>query len=152
SMADDKTLTVEQVRTLYDQIGSRQDWSRFFEDKAINLMIDRAEFDGAAAIFEFGCGTARIAEKILDHHAHPDAAYLGFDVSPTMAALARRRLEPFGSRAQVRLTNGSTPLEVQHRSFDRFVSTYVFDLLSGEAIDRVLKEAHRILAPEGLLC
>ncbi len=37
-------------------------------------------------------------------------------------------------------------------AFDRFVSTYVLDLLSDEDIDALLREAHRVLAPGGRLC
>jgi hypothetical protein len=35
--------------------------------------------------------------------------------------------------------------------FDRFVFTYVFDLLSEDEIRAVLNEAHRVLTPDGLL-
>ena len=38
------------------------------------------------------------------------------------------------------------------RFYDRFVSNYVFDLLSGEDIHALLKEAHRVLVPDGYLC
>jgi ubiquinone/menaquinone biosynthesis C-methylase UbiE len=37
-------------------------------------------------------------------------------------------------------------------STDRVVSNYVFDLLSPEATRAALDEAHRVLAPGGLLC
>jgi ubiquinone/menaquinone biosynthesis C-methylase UbiE len=37
-------------------------------------------------------------------------------------------------------------------SFDRFVSSYVLDLLSKEDIRMLLAEAHRVLEPSGLLC
>jgi len=37
-------------------------------------------------------------------------------------------------------------------SFDRFVSTYVLDLLAPDFIERLLSEAHRVLVPGGKLC
>jgi hypothetical protein len=36
--------------------------------------------------------------------------------------------------------------------FDRFVATYVFDLLGPDSKAQTLAEAHRILRPGGLLC
>ena len=69
-----------------------------------------------------------------------------------MVRLAEERLGPFSSRAQVRLTDGGPPVDEPTGEYDRFVSTYVFDLLSGEDIISVLREAHRILQPGGLLC
>jgi cyclopropane fatty-acyl-phospholipid synthase-like methyltransferase len=37
------------------------------------------------------------------------------------------------------------------QSFDRFISTYVLDLLSEENIDSLLSEAYRVLRTGGLL-
>lgn len=37
-------------------------------------------------------------------------------------------------------------------SFDRFVATYVLDLLPDAAIANVLREAHRLLMGDGKLC
>jgi hypothetical protein len=50
------------------------------------------------------------------------------------------------------LIDGSPPAAEPTASRDRFVSSYVLDLLSEEDIAAVLREAHRILAPGGLLC
>ena len=38
------------------------------------------------------------------------------------------------------------------RTYDRFVSNFVFDLLSEADIAAVVSEAHRMLRPGGLLC
>ena len=42
-------------------------------------------------------------------------------------------------------------VDLPDRSFDRFISTYVLDLLSEENIDSLLSEAYRILRTGGLL-
>jgi ubiquinone/menaquinone biosynthesis C-methylase UbiE len=68
-----------------------------------------------------------------------------------MVDLARGRLAPFGPRAEVRLTDGSPRIEAPAAAFDRFVSTYVLDLLSLEDIAAAFAEAHRVLEPGGLL-
>ena len=69
-----------------------------------------------------------------------------------MVRLAHSHLAPHSSRAEVILTEGEPPVEEPAESYDRFVSNYVFDLLSLEDIRAVLREAHRMLRPDGLLC
>src|SRR6266700_545698 len=58
----------------------------------------------------------------------------------------------FGSRVTVEQTAGSLPFAAASGSYDRFVSTYVADLLSDSDIALLLSEAHRLLIPEGHLC
>jgi ubiquinone/menaquinone biosynthesis C-methylase UbiE len=43
-------------------------------------------------------------------------------------------------------------LAVPDASFDRFLVTYVFDLLDPVYSRRLIAEAHRVLIPGGLLC
>jgi hypothetical protein len=66
--------------------------------------------------------------------------------------LAQVRLARFGSRVTVEQTEGSLQFEAASGSYDRFVSTYVADLLSASDITTLLAEAHRLLVPEGRLC
>ena len=49
-------------------------------------------------------------------------------------------------------TTGSLQLEAESSSCDRFVSTYVADLLSTSDIAALFSEAHRLLVPGGRLC
>ena len=65
--------------------------------------------------------------------------------------LAKERLVRFGSRAELRLTEGSPQLDFETGAFDRFVSNYVFDLLGFEDIQALLQEAWRVLSEGGLL-
>jgi ubiquinone/menaquinone biosynthesis C-methylase UbiE len=144
-------LTHEQARAFYDWFGARQDWQRFYENRAREELLRHSAPAQARSIFEFGCGTGRFAENLLAQHAPAEARYLGLDISPTMVRLARARLARFGARAQVVLTAGDTRLPAATSGFDRFFSTYVLDLLAEEEIRSVLDEAHRVLAPGGLL-
>jgi cyclopropane fatty-acyl-phospholipid synthase-like methyltransferase len=69
-----------------------------------------------------------------------------------MIRLAKTRLERFGNRVTVEQTNGSLQFEAASGSCDRFVSTYVADLLSTSEIAALFCEAHRLLVPGGRLC
>jgi ubiquinone/menaquinone biosynthesis C-methylase UbiE len=144
-------ISHEEARVFYDRFGSKQDWQRFYEDPAVRDLIGHLSLEAAGSVIEFGCGTGRVAESLLAHHLPPEAMYLGLDVSSTMAELARRRLEPFGSRAKVLLTAGEPLLDVESGSFDRCLSTYVLDLLAENEIQSLIAEAHRVLGPGGLL-
>ena len=144
-------LSHEQARRFYDRLGARQDWQRLFENPATRDMVRHARFPDALSVIEFGCGTGRFAEELLEHHLPPAAAYLGFDVSSTMVGLARSRLARFGPRAGVRLTDGEPRLDVEAGSCDRFVSTYTLDLLSEDDIRAVVSAASRALCPGGLV-
>src|ERR1700730_7246494 len=109
-MAEDKTLTPAQAREFYDRLGARQDWNRFYEQAAIDRMIEQGDFGNAHSVVEFGCGTGRSAERLLSRKLPSGATYPGFDLSATMANLATERVAPFGTRAQIVKTDGSMTL------------------------------------------
>jgi ubiquinone/menaquinone biosynthesis C-methylase UbiE len=146
------TLSHAAARTLYDRIGAWLDTQRFYEDGAVAELIAHADLGAARAVFEFGVGTGRVAARLLRDHLPPAARYSGIDVSPTMVALANDRLGPWRDRTTVALSDGSPRLAALDGVFDRFVSTYVLDLLSVDDIRVVLDEAYRVLAPDGRVC
>jgi ubiquinone/menaquinone biosynthesis C-methylase UbiE len=147
-----RTLDVDSVRRYYDWFGARQDSQAFYEDAGLDLLARESDFARARRVFELGCGTGRFAERLLAHELPVDARYEGVDLSSTMTDLATRRLARFGERAHVTRTEGDVPLPFPDGSFDRFVATYVLDILGEERIRQILVEAHRLLAGGGLLC
>ena len=149
---DVRVLTHGQAQAFYNRMGAKQDWQAFYEAKATRGLIAHASFETAQAVFEFGCGTGAFAERLLAVHLSPEAQYVAVDSSATMIRLAQARLARFGSRVEVQQTDGSFPFDAPSGLYDRFVSTYVADLLSAADIAEMLSEAHRLLRPEGLLC
>jgi ubiquinone/menaquinone biosynthesis C-methylase UbiE len=147
-----RTFTADEAKRFYDRFGRKQDLQAFYEDPAVGGLIAHGDFAHATAVFEFGCGTGRLAERLLRSHLPEGSTYLGVDISSTMVGLARDRLRPWSKRAQVQLSSGSTLLTQPPQSVDRFVATYVLDLLSIQDIRTLLAEARRILRPDGLLC
>lgn len=144
-------LSHGQARAFYDRFGKKQDWQSLYEDAATAALLRNGVFDKASAVLEFGCGTGRFAERLLEEYLPERARYVGVDISKTMVALAKRRLVRFGARAVVYLTDGSPCLDFGTATFDRFVSNYVLDLLTFEDIRTVLQEAWRVLTEGGLL-
>jgi ubiquinone/menaquinone biosynthesis C-methylase UbiE len=146
------TLSHAAARALYDRIGRWQDTQRFYEDCATAELIAHAAFSQAQSVFEFGVGTGRIAAHLLRDHLPATARYHGIDISATIVALARERLVPWGNRARVEQSDGAALIPVRDATVDRFVSTYVLDLLSSDDIAAVVTEARRVLSPDGFLC
>ena len=147
-----RTLTLEEAKAYYDSFGAKQDSQSFYEGPAIKVLTDNGHFDQATSVFEFGCGTGRFAQELINECLPPDAIYCGTDISSTMIQLATERLKSFGPRAMVTQTSSKADIPLGDDSIDRFVSTYVFDLLPAAATQQVLDEAHRTLQADGLLC
>jgi ubiquinone/menaquinone biosynthesis C-methylase UbiE len=147
-----RTLSHAEARAFYDRLGARQDVHRVYEDPALASLIAHGDFRRARAIVEFGAGTGRLAERLLAEALPRECDYRCFDVSPTMVRLAGRRLGRFGPRVRVERTEGYATLPLGDRVCDRFLATYVLDLLSEEDARAVTDEASRVLCPDGLLC
>ncbi len=148
----ERVLSHEEAKAFYDQFGPKQDLQRIYEDPAIEVLLEYASFQTACAVVELGCGTGRLAARLLEELLPEDSKYLGLDISETMIDLAHGRVAPWGDRARVQRTHGSPTLPVNDGAFDRFLSTYVLDLLSEQDIHAALHEARRVLAPGGRLC
>jgi trans-aconitate methyltransferase len=88
-----KTLSTAAARRIYDRIGRTQDSQAFYEDRATEEAIAHSKLESAHSVFEFGCGTGRFGERLLERHLPSDAIYRGVDLSPVMVKLAGKRLE-----------------------------------------------------------
>lgn len=146
------TITQDDARRFYDKFGVKQDRQAFYEDGAIDLMIQQGRFSDAQVLFELGCGTGRLAVRLLEEHLPTNARFVATDLSSTMVSLARDRLRPFGPRCQVHLNEGGFDVSTYGGPFDRFVTTYVLDLLSPAEIQEVFARAHAGMVPGGLFC
>ena len=147
-----RTLSRQEARRAYDRTGRWQDTLAFYAPPAFQNLLDHGAFDTAATIFEIGCGTGWLAERLLRGPCPSDAQYEGVDLSAEMVQIARKRLLPFGERATVWQTDGTLTGQWAAGSKDRNVATYLLDLLSPEDARTFLDASHRLLAPDGRLC
>ncbi len=150
-MNSTRLLSHDQAARFYDTLGAGLDTQAFYEDAALRELVAHLNMKDCRAILEFGCGTGRLASELFETVLSPQATYVGLDVSRTMVALAKARLERWSGRAVVRQCDGDPRIDVKNGCFDRFICTYVLDLLSDTDIRAILGEAHRVLAPDGLL-
>jgi ubiquinone/menaquinone biosynthesis C-methylase UbiE len=146
-----RVLSHGQAARLYDTLGAGLDTQAFYEAAALHELVEHLDLGACRAVVEFGCGTGRLAAELLEAYLPDEAAYLGLDVSGTMVELAQRRLARWSGRAEVRKSDGLPHIDAANGAFDRFICTYVLDLLSAADIGGVLDEAHRVLRADGLL-
>lgn len=148
----DRVLNPTSAQAYYDRFGKKQDSQSFYEDPALDDLVAHASFEDTRYVFEFGCGTGKFAARLLEKHLSSSARYFGFDLSPVMIDLAKRRIAAYGERAQVILSDGAVRFPLSDHSVDRIVSSYVLDLLSEADIERFFSESHRVLTPGGEVC
>ena len=146
-----KTLSRQELRRVYDRIAWIQDWQAYFEDAVLDTLVAHAEVGAAEAVFEFGCGTGRFAASLLACHLSGSARYAGVDISPVMLRFARRRLAPFGGRAEVRLTDGDPRVAGAAGAFDCVFSHFVLDVLPPDDAALFIADAGRMLRRGGRL-
>jgi ubiquinone/menaquinone biosynthesis C-methylase UbiE len=146
-----KTITPEQASKFYNRFGRLQDSQRFYEDSATNRLLELANFKQAQNVLEFGCGTGHFAQRLFSHYLSPSAHYLGIDISPKMLEITAPRLARWQKQVDLKIGGISLLSELPAQTYDRFVSTYVLDLLSESDIKAVMNEAHRLLTPDGWL-
>lgn len=147
-----RLLSRAELRRLYDRIGARQDRLAFYRGPAVEALCAHGAFEGAASVFELGCGTGQLAARLLREQLPTNARYVGVDLSGRMVQRARNRLAPFGARAAVHQTDGRLAFGQKAHSWERVVTAYVLDLLAPDDIRAFLREAHRLLSSDGRLC
>ena len=156
-----RTISRAQAREVYDgfarkgHIGGR-DASGGYGGPAVQALLSMACFaQSTQGVFEFGCGQGKLADLVLERH--PTLRWSSVDQSPEMVALARKNLQRHGEQFRVDLLPSGNPAEDVRTaptpgSVDRYVSTYVLDLLSEEDMYAVLSDAERRLDKQrGLL-
>jgi len=144
-------FTHAQAKSYYDRIGAHLDSQAFYEEPALRELSTHLDLKSCRTVVEFGCGTGRFACEMLATGLPPDATYLGYDASSTMVKLTTERLSGYADRAHVFQTDGAPILDAPDSSVDRFVSTFVLDLLPEDDIRAILKEARRVLTSNGML-
>jgi len=143
-------LTRDQIRDYYVHYGSLQDTQGYYEDGPLSRLIEGGAFQRARSVAEFGCGTGRLANRILT--LSPHSSYIGLDLSQTMLEVTADRLARFDARAILIRTSGAPSLPLGEASVDRVVAAYVLDILSAPEIELWLADAARVLCRGGLLC
>jgi SAM-dependent methyltransferase len=145
-------VTDQEAR--YDRIaeGYAAWWSPVHRPGTLGLVdvIAPAVEAGAARILDVGCGTGALAAAIV--RRWPGVTVTGVDLSSGMLAVADRELGvlPPPARDRVRLVAAAADrLPFEDGAFDLALSSFVLQLVPSR--HRALREARRVLAPDGTL-
>jgi SAM-dependent methyltransferase len=103
-------------------------------------------------VLDVGCAGG---SYLLDafERGHGSDVLAGVDLSPTLLAEARTRLEAVSGQTRVVLERSSaTALPFEPDSFDVLLSNGMVKYLDDEELQLFLDEAHRVLSPAGRIC
>ena len=84
----ERVLRPSAAQAYYDRFGRKQDSQGFYEDPALDDLIAHASLRDAQSVFEFGCGTGKLAARLLAQRLSSAASYRGCDISPVMVGRA----------------------------------------------------------------
>ena len=108
-----------------------------------------AEVPAGAHVLEIGCGTGELAAMLIGRGATVE----GFDLSPSMIAAARERIEEENLQPRLSVTrmgvDGMDCFEAE--AFDAVVSTLVLSELNRDERRFALSQSFRVLRAGGLL-
>ena len=145
-------ITAKEAQAFYDRLGKFQELEKWYEIPAFQVLFSYGVFQEAEYIFELGCGTGEFAKRLFENYISEKAYYYGVDVSSVMVELTKEKLSPWKDRVQVQQVSGEPEYALVSDSIDCFIATYVFDLMDESLAQDYLKEAHRLLKPNGYLC
>ena len=146
----ERLLSPTQAERFYDRFGKKLDSQTFYEAPALNELAAHLELGTCRSVTEFGCGTGRFAEELFETRLPSHAIYVGRDISTVMVRIARERMARYGARAKVEKSDGVARMDCPDDAFDRFICTFVLDLLSDADARAVMREARRVLTAGGL--
>ena len=144
-----RLLSRDEVRSVYDAFGARQDSQGWYEDVPLAELKEHMRFHDAEFVLELGSGTGKLAHEIVTELTPAGTNYLGLDVSPVMVNLARNRLRHCGNAFAV-VGDVRAPLPLADGSVSHVVAAYVLDIFSEEDIRSIYREVGRVLRPGGL--
>jgi ubiquinone/menaquinone biosynthesis C-methylase UbiE len=109
-------------------------------------LIDQADIHAGQRVLDLACGTGTLA--VLVKRKCPLTEVLGIDGDPKILAIARRKAEQ--NRVEIDFEEGmSSELPYADQSLDRVLSSLFFHHLTRRNKLITLREAFRVLKPEG---
>ena len=146
----DARVSQAEVAGIYNSLANVYDiWGNLTESKARNRALELADIKNGQHVLEVAVGTGLAFFEIVKRN--PDGTNMGIDISAGMLKKARKRLSAL-SEAQYALKKASAfDLESEDEQFDVLMNNYMFDLISFDRMDTVLKEFKRVLKKGGKL-
>ncbi|MDF7818267.1 methyltransferase domain-containing protein [Runella sp. MFBS21] len=109
-------------------------------------LIRQANIKKAEKVLDYGCGTGTLL--LLLEELHPDCEAIGIEVDTQMLKMAQRKVAEKNSSVQLQYYEGDR-LPYETGTFDKVISSWVFQHLTTSQKITSFREIHRVLKPEG---
>jgi ubiquinone/menaquinone biosynthesis C-methylase UbiE len=118
------------------------------ELKVKNRLIQQAELHAGEKILDFGCGTATLT--LLIEEQTTDCVIISLDTDPQIMAIAKKKISQKKSAITLLIYDGKT-FPFPDRTFDKVISSWVFQHLTTPQKIASFKEINRVLKSQGEL-
>jgi len=138
-----RALFARTMLTHPRQVGAVWPTSR----RAVNDLLDLADFGSAGTVLEFGTGTGVYTREIL-RRLRPDGRFLSFELDPHLASAVSARL----ADPRMRVINDSAERAAEYTEGERadiLVSSVPFTSLPQGISDGIMRTAREVLKPGG---
>jgi ubiquinone/menaquinone biosynthesis C-methylase UbiE len=145
----DRRTAPERTRRIYDLLAAVYPVSAFFfHSKAHKRALEMAGIRDGMRVLEVATGSGEMFRRLV--RANTNGATIGLDLSPRMASRTQRRAQrEFPGASAMCQAVDARWMPFRDGSFDAVVCCYLLELLSGDDIQVVLGEFHRVLKPRG---
>ena len=146
----DAIVSQTEIAGIYDSLSKIYDiWGNLTESRARNRALELAEIKNGQHILEVAVGTGLAFYEIVKRNS--EGTNIGVDISEGMLKKAKERLGKLsGVNYELEIGNAFR-LEEEDEHFDVLINSYMFDLISFDQMDAVLKEFKRVLKKKGKL-
>jgi ubiquinone/menaquinone biosynthesis C-methylase UbiE len=146
----DARVSQAEIVGIYNSLATVYDiWGNLTESKARNRALELAEIKNGQNILEVAVGTGLAFFEIVKRN--PDGTNIGIDISAGMLKKAGKRLDPLSGAHYTLKKASAFDLDSEDGQFDVLMNNYMFDLISFDRMDAVLKEFKRVLKKDGKL-
>ncbi len=146
----DAQVSQTEIAGIYNSLAKVYDiWGNLTESKARNRALELAEIKNGQNILEVAVGTGLAFFEIVKRN--PDGTNIGIDISAGMLKKAGKRLSPLSGAHYALKKASAFDLDSEDAQFDVLMNNYMFDLISFDQMDAVLKEFKRVLKKGGKL-
>lgn len=146
-----KPYKLNQMRIYFNCFGGLLALPNLLDTPIYFQLMHAGEFEKAQDVIELGSGRGYLAALMLSRYPSVIGRVVLTDVSDALIKRLRKRFRA-SHWVEIYQVVSDPPFPYETNSFDRFVSCFVLEMMDKVAQERYLREAHRLLREDGLLC
>lgn len=143
--------SIGAARAYFNRFGALLWLPNLVDAPIYQRLLVAGSFHEAKDVFELGPGRGFFAGMMLGALRREDRRMVLAEASDRLADRLRERFRREDG-VSVRVVSTPPPFDLEPRTFDRFVSCFVLDVMDGQSRRQYIAEARRLLRPGGLAC